>query len=62
MPPGTAEMLASEAQSAMAALGDRLTGRGQSARTERLQDLAGLLRSERARLAALARDFPQPPA
>jgi tripartite-type tricarboxylate transporter receptor subunit TctC len=62
MPPGTAEMLASEAQSAMTALGDRMTARGQSARSERLQDLGGLLRSERARLAALARDFPQPPA
>ena len=62
MPSPTAEMLASEALSAMAALGDRLTARGQSVRPERLQDFAGLLRSERARLAALARDFPQPPA
>jgi hypothetical protein len=62
MPPGTAETLASEAQSAMAALSDRLTARGQSPRQERLEDLAGLLSAERARLAALARDFPQPPA
>ncbi len=61
MPSGTAEMLAAEAQSAMVALGDRLAARGQTARPERLGDLGGLLRSERARLAALARDFPQPP-
>jgi tripartite-type tricarboxylate transporter receptor subunit TctC len=62
MPSGTAETLASEAQSAMTALAGRLTARGQSVRPERLQDLGGLLRAERTRLAALARDFPQPPA
>ncbi|MCB4822377.1 tripartite tricarboxylate transporter substrate-binding protein [Roseicella aerolata] len=62
MPPALAEALAREAGGAMAAIGGRLAARGQAARPERLQDFAALLAADRARLGALAREFPLPPA
>jgi hypothetical protein len=54
-------MLASEAQSAMAALSDHLPVRGQSRSPRRLQALNALRRSERAPLAGFVRDFPPTP-
>jgi tripartite-type tricarboxylate transporter receptor subunit TctC len=56
-----AEMLASEAQSTMAALSDHLPVRGQSPSPRRLQALNALLRSERAPLAGFVRDFSPTP-
>lgn len=58
MPAATAALLAEEAQAAMASVRDRLAARGQVARTERLEAFGALLRADRMRLAALARDFP----
>jgi tripartite-type tricarboxylate transporter receptor subunit TctC len=58
MPTQSMELLAREANTALASLDDRLMARGQIARRERLADLASLLRSDRARFAALLREFP----
>ena len=46
MPTQSMELLAREADTALASLDDRLMARGQIARRERLADLASLLRSE----------------
>lgn len=62
MPAEIAASLAAEADAAMAPLGERLVARGQAPRPERLRDFAALLAADRARLGALARAFPPPPA